>query len=81
MRSKPRGVVRIDPPSSMARSEQNEEEKTPILDEDQRKYDVERGYKSQRPSVQVTPALQSSFDMDSPRNAQGPGWAKVFGKK
>ena len=80
-RSKPRGIVRIDPPSSTTRSQRNEEEKTPILEEDQRKRDVERGFKSKKMVVQVTPALQSSFDMDSPRNVHGSGWAKVFGKK
>jgi hypothetical protein len=74
--------VRIDPPSSLSRSQRKEEEKTPILEEDERRRDLERGFKSQNLAVQVTPALQSSFDMDSPRNVQGPGWGKkVFGKK
>jgi hypothetical protein len=80
-RSKSRTIVRIDPPSSTIRTQRNEDEKTPILEEEQRKRDVERGFKSKKTGVQVTPALQSSFDMDSPRNAQGTGWPKMFGKK
>jgi hypothetical protein len=80
-RSKARGMVRIEPPSGMHSSQFKEEEKTPILNDTQRKRDVERGFKSQKVGVQITPALQSSFDMDSPRTVQGPGWGKVFGKK
>jgi hypothetical protein len=80
-RSKPRSIVRIEPPSNVIRSQRNEDEKTPILEEEQRRRDVERGFKSHKMAAQVTPALQSSFDMDSPRNAQGTGWSKVFGKK
>jgi hypothetical protein len=65
----------------MARTRRNEEEKTPILEDEKRKRDVEKGFKSYKPVAQVTPGLQSSFDMDSPRNPQGAGWAKMFGKK
>jgi hypothetical protein len=73
--------VRIDPPSGATRTQRNEEEKTPILEDDRRKRDVENGFKSYNPVAQVTPGIQSSFDMDSPRNTHGTGWSKMFGKK
>jgi hypothetical protein len=74
-------MVRIDPPSSKARTQRSEEEKTPILEDDRRRRDIEKGFKSYKQVAQVTPGLQSSFDMDSPRDAHGAGWPKMFGKK
>jgi hypothetical protein len=73
--------VRIDPPSGAGRTRQSEEEKTPILDDEKRKRDVEKGFKGYKQAAQATPGIQSSFDMDSPRNAHGAGWPKMFGKK
>jgi len=84
---KPR-VTRIDPPSpSQARRYQSsEEEKTPILTDEQRqRSDIEQGlWTSKKPSVvQVVPesGVQSSFDMDSPRTTSGPTWGRVFAKR
>jgi hypothetical protein len=74
-------MIRIDPPSSMARTRWHEEEKTPIIEDEKRKRDIEKGFKSYNPVAQVTPGLQSTFDMDSPRYAQGTGWPRMFGKK
>ena len=73
--------MRIDPPPSAARTWQTEEEKTPIMEDERRKRDVEKGFKSYKQVAQVTPGIQSSFDMDSPRDAHGAGWPKMFGKK
>ena len=68
-----RKIMRIDPPSNISRYARKEEGKTPILEDDQRKRDVERGFKSSKVVIQVTPILHSSFDMDWPRDVQGPG--------
>ena len=80
-RSRSRGVTRIDSPPNTARSQPSRGEKAPMLTETPWKRDVEKGYNSKKSSTPATPAPLSSFDMDSPRNAQGPIWTKVFGKR